>query len=390
VSDVYIVDAWRTPFMPAGGVLAGVTPQELCRSVLAPARNRVGALPGLDDVVMGNVLNGRGNLARFGLLAAGFPMELPGMTIDRQCASSLEAAGIAFERARLAERPLSMIAGGVESMSQAPFLMARPSRAWDRRPPQFLDVPLSPASIGDPSMIETAETVIREAGIPRRRQDEFALRSHDLAIEAVRCGQFARELVPVTAPAGRADSQVVDRDGGPRVDTDLDRLEALRPVMGPDGSVTAGNASGLADGAAAMVIMNQSAVEECGREPLARICGIARAGVDPLRMGLGPVPAVQRLLHEHGLSESRIAYWEINEAFAGQVLAVVDALAIPLDRMNVHGGAIALGHPLGASGARIVGRLARTLADQPDQAYGVAAMCVGGGMGLAMLIQSCR
>lgn len=390
MSDVYIVDAWRTPFAPAGGALAPVTPQELSRAVLAPAGDRLGVLPGLADVAMGNVLNGRGNLARYGLLAAGFPASLPGLTIDRQCASSLEAAGLSYERALLTERPFSMLAGGVESMSQAPFLMARPTRAWDRRPPGFIDVPLSPAAIGDPSMIETAETVIREAGIPRERQDAFALESHRRALAAARDGRLAAELIPLTIPAGRGATQSVEADTGPRADTDLEKLAALRPVMGAEGSVTAGNASGLTDGAAVVAIMNAAALNECGRPPLARIRGIARVGVDPLRMGLGPVPAVQQLLEENGLSPTHIGYWEINEAFAGQVLAVADAVGIPERRLNMDGGAIAVGHPLGASGARILGRLSRILAGQPGREYGIAALCVGGGMGVAMLIESCQ
>jgi len=356
--------------------------------VLAPARERLGDLPGLADVALGNVLNGRGNLARYGLLAAGYPTSLPGLTIDRQCASSLEAAGIAFERALSSSGPFSMLAGGVESMSQAPFLMARPSRAWDRRPPDFIDVPLSPSSIGDPSMIETAETVIRETSIPRERQDAFALESHRRALEAAAQGRLDPELIPLTVPAGRGGTQLVELDTGPRPDTNLDKLSSLRPVMGADGCVTAGNASGLTDGAAMVVIMNAAALTESGGAPLARIRGIARVGVDPIRMGLGPVPAIRALLEQNDLSPSDVSYWEINEAFAGQVLAVVDAVGIPEDRLNVDGGAIAVGHPLGASGARILGHLTRTLATRPGRGYGVAALCVGGGMGVAMLIES--
>lgn len=387
-SSAYIVDAWRTPFCRAGGLLAGVTPQALVVEALRPALTRLPALPGLADVLMGNVLNGRGNLARYGLLGAGFPVEIPGSTVDRQCASGMDAIAQAACRCERRKRPLSFVAGGIESMSQAPFLMARPSRAYDRSPPAFLDVPLSPPGIGDPSMIATAETIAREAGIDREAIDRYSLQSHARAIEAAEGGRLGREIVALSVPAPRAGEAVVAADNGPRADTTAGKLAAL-PAIVPGGTVTAGNASGIADGAACVAVMNESAVREAGVQPLARIVGVSCVGVDPLRMGLGPVYAIRTLLDESGAQVSRVAHWEINEAFAGQVLACARHLELDPHRINPDGGAIALGHPLGASGARIAGHLAHSLAQTGKSgALGVAALCVGGGMGMAMLLEA--
>jgi acetyl-CoA acetyltransferase family protein len=361
-----------------GTTLAGVSAQDLATAALQPALSALPALPGLSDIILGNVLNGRGNLARYAALAAGFGIEIPGATVDRQCASGMDAVVQATYRVSRETRPVTIVAGGVESMSGAPFLMARASRAYDRQPPTFIDVPLSPPSLGDPSMIETAETVSGEAGVTRAEMDAFALSSHQRALAS----RARAKIVPVETREG----EVVREDMGPRADTSLEKLARLKPVL-PAGTVTAGNASGIADGAAAVVVMNEQALAQSGARPLARIVGAACVGVDPARMGIGPVVAVRNLLAEHGLALGDIAHWEINEAFAGQVLAVLRGLGLDPHAVNPDGGAVALGHPLGASGARIVGDLARRLADAPAGTRGIASLCVGGGMGMAVLLE---
>ncbi len=383
---VYIADGWRTPFCRAGGALARSSPQALGVAVVRAFTDRGFASDSVDEIILGNVLNGRGNLARYAALGAGLPVTVPGCTIDRQCASGLEAVAQAYYRIGSRSAGSLMIAGGAESMSQAPFLMSRATRAFDRSPPSFLNVPLSPPEIGDPSMIETAELVAAEAAIPRAEMDAFAVASHQKATAALREGRFRAELIPVATLDEAGRSRHVTTDLGPREDTSLPKLEALHPVVS-GGTVTAGNASGLADGAAAVVVMNEAALVHSRRRPLARIVDTVCVGVDPARMGMGPVPAIQRLLGLHALSTAQVDLWEINEAFAGQVLAVVKVLGVNPAQINDDGGAIALGHPLGASGARIIGHLAHTLAVNPNARYGVAALCVGGGMGMAMLLE---
>ncbi len=382
-SSAYIAAAWRTPFARSGTALAEVSAQDLATAVVKPAAIAVPALPGLADVILGNVLNGRGNLARYAALAAGLGLDVPGVTVDRQCASGMEAIVQAAYRAERSIAPISFIAGGVESMSGAPFLMARPTRAYDRKPPAFIDVPLSPPSIGDPSMIETAEIVSAEAGISREEMDGYALASHRRAIAAKARNNGSADIAPVRAPSG----ELVAEDVGPRADSSLEKLARLAPVM-PGGTVTAGNASQITDGAAAVVVMNETALAETGVPPLARIAGATCVGVDPSRMGLGPVFAIRALLAEHELSLAEIDDWEINEAFAGQVLAVLRALGLSPEAINPDGGAVALGHPLGASGARIVGDLARRLAKAGQRRRGIASLCIGGGMGMAVLLES--
>lgn len=386
--EIYIVDAWRTPFGRAGGALAALSPQELARQVTQPVHRRCGQLPGLDEVLIGNVLNGRGNLARYAVLAADLPWAIPGATIDRQCASSLECIAHSARRAATMLGPATFLAGGLESMSQAPYLMARPTRPYDPALPSFIDVPLAPDAIGGSNMIDTAETLAAESGVERGDADAFSLRSHERALGAGADGTFSDEIEPVEVPCPRGGTDSVDTDHGPRADTSLDRLAALRPIRGEAAQITAGNASGVSDGAAMTVVMNEAAAHESGVTPLARVCGSACVGVDPTRMGRGPVVAVRALLDEHRIDLDQIAEWEINEAFAGQVLACTDELGLDAQAINPDGGAIALGHPLGASGARITGHLARRLAGRPSGTHGVAALCVGGGMGMAILLET--
>jgi acetyl-CoA acetyltransferase family protein len=381
-SGAYIAAAWRTPFTRAGTTLADVSAQDLATEVVRPALEAVPALPGLADVILGNVLNGRGNLARYAALGAGFGAAIPGVTVDRQCASGMEAIVQAAIRVERVAATATIVAGGVESMSNAPFLMARPVRAYDRQPPAFLDVPLAPPSLGDPSMIQTAETVSAEAGVSRAEMDSYALASHQRAIAAQGRATGRAEIVPVWTVEGER----VAEDVGPRPDTSLERLSMLKPVL-LGGTVTAGNASGISDGGAAVVVMNEAALGQSGAFPLARVVGSSCVGVDPARMGIGPVVAVRALLAEHKLAPGDITHWEINEAFAGQVLAVLRALGLDPAAINPDGGAVALGHPLGASGARIVGDLARRLAQAGPGSRGVASLCVGGGMGMAVLLE---
>jgi acetyl-CoA acetyltransferase family protein len=263
---VFIVDAWRTPFCRAGGALARLSPQELAVAALQPLRTRLPSvdLDRVDDVLLGNVLNGRGNLARYAALGSGLPAQVPGCTIDRQCASGMEAVAQAFWRVRASASGGALLCGGVESMSQAPFLMSRAVRAFDRSAPTFLNVPLAPPEAGDPGMIETAEWVSAQFDISRERMDDYAVRSHQRAITAQADGLFDAEIVPLRAPDESGRLVEVVHDQGPRGDTSAARLAALRPVL-VGGQVSAGNASGISDGAAAVVVMGEEATAACGR-----------------------------------------------------------------------------------------------------------------------------
>jgi len=386
--DCYIADAWRTPFARLGGPLASLTPQDLARQVTLPVHRRCPKLPGLCGLIMGNVLNGRGNLGRYAVLAAELPSHIPGVTIDRQCASSMESIAQAARDAGISERPATYLAGGVESMSQAPFLLSRARRAYDPAAPSFEDVPLTPPGVPGSNMIDAAEAVIAAERVAREHQDEFALHSHQRANAATESGAFAAELEAVTVDSRRHGPEEVTADHGPRRDTSIEQLNALKPVRGPEGRVTAGNASGISDGGSMTVVMNEPAIERAQLTPLARIRATACVGLEPQMMGLGPVKATDELLSREGIDRDAIACWEINEAFAGQVLACTRQLRLDADRINPDGGAIALGHPLGASGARIAGHLAHTLTAHARGTLGVAALCIGGGMGMAMLLEA--
>jgi acetyl-CoA acetyltransferase family protein len=333
------------------------------------------------------------DVARMAALLAGLPTSVPGVTLNRLCASGLEAVNQASRALRLGEGEL-YLAGGVESMSRAPWVALKPERGQPRGSLTMHDTALGWRLVNPrmedlhstESMGETAENVAERYGISRERQDEFALRSHQRAVEAAKAGRFDDELVPVEVPAGRA-TQVVDTDEGPREDTTVERLASLRPVFRNGGSVTAGNASTLNDGAACLVLGSEAKAAELGKEPLARIVSIGVAGVDPAYMGIGPVEAIPRALRAADLELDDIDLIEINEAFAAQVLACVDQLQIDIERLNVNGGAIAIGHPLGCSGARLIGTLAWELRRRGAR-YGVAALCVGVGQGVATVIEN--
>jgi acetyl-CoA acetyltransferase family protein len=328
-------------------------------------------------------------------LLAGLPTEVPGVTVNRLCASGLEAVNQASRALRLGEGDL-YLAGGAESMSRAPWVVPKPEAGLPRGPQTMHDTalgwrlvnPRMAERYSTEAMGETAENVAERYGIARDEQDRFALQSHARAVGASEEGRFADELVPVEAPpADGGDPVVVATDEGPRADTSLEKLARLRPAFRDGGTVTAGNASTLNDGAACLVLTSDQRAQSIGARPLARIVSIGVAGVDPAYMGMGPVPAIRRALDAAGLGLDEIELIEINEAFAAQVLACIGELGIEEERLNVNGGAIALGHPLGCSGARILTTLIWELRRR-DARYGIAALCVGVGQGVATIVEN--
>jgi acetyl-CoA acetyltransferase family protein len=328
------------------------------------------------------------------LLIAGLPKEVPGATVNRLCASGLEAVVQGARQIRLGEADL-VLAGGVESMSRAPFVMLKPERGFPRGTAELVDTtigwrfinPRLDERYSTESMGETAENVAERYGVSREDQDAFALDSHRRAIAAAEAGRFDDEIVTVEVAQPKGDPVTIHADEGPRPDTSLERLAALRPIFREGGTVTAGNASQINDGAACVVVTSDERAQELGREPLARIVSSASAGVDPAVMGIGPVPSTRRALERAGLEPKDIDLVELNEAFASQVLASMRELGFDHDRLNVNGGAIALGHPLGCSGARLIGTLAHELRRRGAR-YGVATMCIGVGQGLAAVIEN--
>jgi len=384
--DAYIVGGARTPIGRYGGVLAGHRPDDLAALVVGEAVRRAGVDPAaLDEVVLGAV-NQSGednrNVARMATLLAGLPNTIPGYTVNRLCASGLSAV-VAARQMIAAEDADVVLAGGVESMTRAPWVMEKPGRAW-AKPGAAFDTAIgwrfpNPRFDAETTlaMPETAERVAQQWNLTRDELDAFALRSHERAVLAQKNGRFSDEIVAV--------GDVVD-DEGPRADTTLEKLARLRPVNGPDGVVTAGNSSSLNDGAAAMIVASPVALDEHGLTPRARIVAVASAGVPPEIMGIGPVPATQKVLAKTGWTVGDLDAVELNEAFASQSLACIRDLRLDPEIVNADGGAIALGHPLGASGARILltllGRLERT-----GGRRGLATLCVGVGQGVSVLVE---
>ncbi|MEA2374211.1 MAG: hypothetical protein QOD53_674 [Thermoleophilaceae bacterium] len=393
-----IVDALRTPIGRYAGVLSSVRPDDLAARVVEAAVER-NDLPhdAIDDVVMGNT-NGAGeenrNVARMAVLLAGLPVEVPGATVNRLCASGLEAVNQAARAVAAGEGDL-LLAGGVESMSRAPFVMLKPERAFPRGAPVLADSTLGWRFINPrmkerystESMGETAENVAERYGVSREDQDAFALESHRRAVEATEAGRFDDEVVTVDAPQPKGPPVTVHSDEGPRADTTLEKLAKLRAVFREGGTVTAGNSSQLNDGASCVVVTSEERARELGREPLARVLSSGVAGVDPGYMGVGPVPASRMALERAGLSVDDIDLVELNEAFAAQVLASMRELGVPHEKLNVNGGAIALGHPLGSSGSRLLGTLIWELRRRGLR-YGLATMCIGVGQGMAMVVEN--
>jgi 3-oxoadipyl-CoA thiolase len=396
--DAVIVDALRTPIGRYGGTLSSVRPDDLAARVIAAAVERNG-LPtdAIDDVFFG-CTNQAGednrNVARMGLLLAGLPVEVPGVTVNRLCASGLEAVNQAARAVDVGEGSL-VLGGGVESMSRAPFVMGKPERGFPRGPQKMEDTtlgwrlvnPRMAERYSTESMGETAENVAERYGVSREDQDEFALASHRRAAEAMDAGRFDEEIVPVDVPQRKGEPVTVHSDEGIRPDTTIEKLARLRPVFREGGTVTAGNSSQLNDGASCVVLCSAERARELGREPLARIVSTGVAGVDPAYMGVGPVPACRLALQRAGLTIDDIDLVELNEAFAAQVLASARELGIPHEKLNVNGGAIALGHPLGSSGSRLLGTLVWELRRRGAR-YGIATMCIGVGMGMAMVVEN--
>jgi 3-oxoadipyl-CoA thiolase len=397
--DAFICDYIRTPIGRYAGALAQVRTDDLAAIPLAAllARNPGLSPAAVEEVWMG-CANQAGednrNVARMALLLAGLPETVPGATVNRLCGSGMEAVSAAARAIKAGEISLA-IAGGVESMTRAPMVMPKATTAFARTAEiadstigwRFVN-PKMKAAYGIDSMPETAENLADEYGINRADQDAFALRSQRLAGAAQENGRLGAEIVPVTVDLGRGKTVEVREDEHPRGDTKAEDLVKLRPITRADGTVTAGNASGVNDGAAAMIIASAEAAKAYGLKPIARILGAATAGVAPRIMGYGPVPAVQKLLAQHGLTVADLSVIELNEAFAAQGLAVLRGLQIADDdpRVNPNGGAIALGHPLGMTGARITGTVALELARTGGR-YGLATMCVGVGQGAAVLIE---
>jgi 3-oxoadipyl-CoA thiolase len=397
VSDAVITAAVRTPIGRAGGALAEVRPDDLAAIVIRALleRSRI-PVHRIDDVIFG-CANQAGednrNVARMAALLAGLPVEIPGQTVNRLCGSGLQAVTSAAHAIRAGEGSL-FVAGGVESMTRAPLVMLKSGRAWDRSPPVAADStvgwrfvnPRMPAH-WTISLGETAERVAQTYRIGRREQDEFALESQRRAQAAVSSGVFADEIVPVEVPGHT--NRTISTDEPPRPGLTLDALAALEPAFVKNGTVTAGTSSGINDGAAALSVAGAETLEELGLEPLARIVATAVAGVDPSCMGLGPIPATRKALERAGITVEQLDLIELNEAFASQAIACIRELGLDPARVNIYGGGIALGHPLGASGARILTTLVHALRRTGGR-YGLATMCVGVGQGIAMVVEANR
>ena len=397
LKEAWIVEALRTPFGRYGGALAGVRPDDLAATVLEAvvARSGINAAD-IDDVILG-CANQAGednrNVARMALLVAGYPVEVPGQTVNRLCGSGLQALAAAANAIAVGDAEV-VVAGGVESMSRAPLVTLKPESGLERGNRELVDTtigwrfvnPRLHAKYPTISLGETAERVADQWHVSREAQDELALASQQRAAAAAASGIFAEEIVPVSIPQRSGAPIVVDRDEHPRPDTNAAALAKLKPAFAAGGTVTAGNASGINDGAAALLVVESERARALGLKPYARIVATAVAGVDPSVMGAGPIPAIRKLLERTGLTVADIDRVELNEAFASQAVACITELGLDPAKTNVHGGAIALGHPLGASGARMATTLVRELRRNGGR-YGIAAMCVGVGQGIAMLVE---
>jgi acetyl-CoA acyltransferase len=401
MQEAFICDAIRTPFGRYGGSLSSVRTDDLAALALRALMERSPNIDwiALDDVVFG-CANQAGednrNVARMAVLLAGLPVEVAGTTMNRLCGSSLDAIATATRSIKTGETDL-MIAGGVESMSRAPFVMGKADTAFSRHAEIFDTTlgwrfinPVLRAKYGVDSMSETAENVASEFSISRADQDAFAYRSQQRWVAANRQGYFEKELIAVPLAQKKGETKLFVMDEPPRPDTTIEALTKLKPIVSPEGSVTAGNASGINDGAAAVLLASERAVKAYGLTPLARVVGSAVAGVAPRIMGIAPAPATQKLLTRTGLELKDMGIIELNEAFAAQSLAVLRQLGLPDDaeHINPNGGAIAIGHPLGASGARLVTTSVYQLARLQLQ-YALCTMCIGVGQGIAMILERC-
>ena len=401
MNEVFICDAVRTPFGRYGGALAMIRSDDLAAIPIRALQERNTGVDwaAVDDVIYG-CANQAGednrNVARMALLLAGLPKQVPGATVNRLCGSSLDALGVAARAIKSGEAEL-MIAGGVESMTRAPFVTGKADSAFSRNGETFDTTigwrfvnPLMKAKYGVDSMPETAENVAEEFHVDRADQDAFAYRTQQRWARANAAGFFKQEIVAVPVPQKNGDAKIFDTDEHPRPDTTLDALAKLNPIVKPNGTVTAGNASGVNDGACALLLASQAAVAKHRLTPRARVLATATAGVAPRIMGIGPAPATKKLLEKTGLKISQMDVIELNEAFAAQALAVTRELGLPDDaqHVNPNGGAIAIGHPLGASGARLVTTAMNQLLSTKGR-YALCTMCIGVGQGIAAIIERC-
>lgn len=384
--EAVIVSAVRTAIGKQGGTLASVPPHIFGAEVIKEAMKRVNVTPEMvEDVILGNVLSGGGNIARLTALQTGLSIELPGLTIDRQCGSGINAVMLAAQ-AILAGDGDVYVAGGVESMSRAPYLMDRPEKPYSTVPPRIRKSQLSPTAIGDPPMGLTAENLAKKYEISREEQDDFSASSQQKMKRAIDEGRFIEQIVPIDIPIRKGNPVVFSQDEHPRPQSTKEVLAKLPPAFLDAGSVTAGNSSGLNDAAAALVVMSREKAEELGIKPLAIIKAHAVAGVNPAIMGIGPVPATRKVMEKSGLSLDEMDIIEINEAFAAQVIACDRELNMDLEKVNVNGGAIAHGHPLGATGAILLTKAVYEL-ERIKGRYALITACIGGGQGIAAIIE---
>jgi len=396
MTEAWVVDGVRTPIGRHGGALASIRPDDLAACTIAALVKRTQIDPeSIDDVLFG-CINQAGednrNVARMALLLAGLPVSVPGQTLNRLCGSGMQAVLSAFHAISAGEGDV-FIAGGVESMSRSPFVMLKPSVGYQRGHPSTADTVLgwrfpnpkftSEWTIG---MGETAEVIAEEFGVTREAQDAFAAQSQARAAAAIAAGRFTEEIVPVSVPQRKGDPLIVDTDEHPRASSTAEALARLRPVFKAEGSVTAGNSSGINDGAAALLVVSAERGKALGLTPMARIVGGAVAGVEPNRMGIGPVPASRKALDRVGWADDDLDLVELNEAFAAQAVPCMAELGLDPERVNVNGGAIALGHPVGCSGARIVVTLLHEMKRRGAK-RGLATMCIGVGQGIASLFE---
>jgi 3-oxoadipyl-CoA thiolase len=395
--DAWVVEAVRTPVGRYGGALASVRPDDLAAAALRAVVERSGIEAGLiEDVILG-CANQAGednrNVARMALLLAGLPVEVGGLTVNRLCGSGLQAVNSAAHAIAVGDGDV-FIGGGTESMTRAPYVMAKPAAAFERGPRELEDTTLgwrflnpALAALHYPySMGETAENVAERWNVDRAAQDAFALASQQKAVAAIEAGRFDDQIVPIAVPQKKGEPVVVVRDEHPRADTSAEALARLRPAFRDGGSVTAGNSSGINDGASAVLLVEAERARALGLRPMTRIVSTAVAGVDPAIMGYGPVPASRKALERAGIGAADLDLIELNEAFASQSIVCIDELGLDPARVNVNGGAIALGHPLGMSGSRLITMLTHELRRTGGR-YGLATMCIGVGQGIATVIE---
>jgi 3-oxoadipyl-CoA thiolase len=397
VREAWIVGALRTPFGRYGGALAAVRPDDLAAAVIEALIERTGIDSALvEDVILG-CANQAGednrNVARMAALLAGLPVEVAGLTVNRLCGSGLQAVASAAHAIGMGDGDV-FIAGGVESMSRAPYVMLKPETALERGTHELVDTtlgwrfvnPAMAAAHHPYSMGETGENVAERLGVSRGEQDEFALRSQRNAARAIEAGWYDEQLVAISVPQRKGDPIVVRSDEHPRPGTTIEALTRLKPAFREGGTVTAGNSSGINDGASAVLVVEAARARALGLQPMARVVATAVAGVDPALMGLGPIPATRKVLERAGLNVTDLDLIELNEAFASQSVACIRELGLDPEKVNVDGGAIALGHPLGASGGRLVTTLVHSLRRTGGR-YGLATMCIGVGQGIAMIVE---